>query len=313
MVDTTRNTSTARLAAASHCLQLADGRRLGYVDYGDPAGQPVLLCHGLPGTRLQGHPDRSIVASLGIRMIGIDRPGYGLSDYQHGQRLLDWPDDLQALADCLGLERFAVLGLSGGGPYAAACAWKFPERITTIVLVSAMGPANDTEAMQNMPPLNRFLLASAKYGEWPLRLPAAGLVAFAQLWPDHYLSFMNSHLPAPDQAIYYRAEIQAFVKEDVAEALRQGSRGVVQDIILLARQWGFRLQDIHVPVQLWHGEQDTTVPVRIGRYIAAALPRCQSHFVGDAGHYLIIQRWRDILTHLLNGTGLTKNHSNTII
>ncbi len=305
MLNTTRNilnTPTARLAAASRCLRLADGRRLGYVDYGDPTGQPVLLCHGLPGTRLQGHPDRSIVASLGIRMIGIDRPGYGLSDYQHGRTLLDWPDDVQAIADSLSLERFAVLGISGGGPYAAACAWKIPERITTAVLVSAMGPTNDPEAIQNMPLLNRFLLASAKYGEWPLRLPAAGLLAIAQRWPDKYLSIMNSHLPAPDQAIYLRSDIQTFVKEDVAEAFRQGTRGAIRDIILLARRWGFRLQDIPVPVQLWHGEQDTTVPVRIGHTLAAALPRCQSHFVEDAGHFLIIQRWQDILTHLLNRT-----------
>jgi pimeloyl-ACP methyl ester carboxylesterase len=235
-------------------------------------------------------------------MIGIDRPGYGLSDYQHGRTLLDWPDDVQAIADSLSLERFAVLGISGGGPYAAACAWKIPERITTAALVSAMGPTNDPEAIQNMPLLNRFLLASAKYGEWPLRLPAAGLLAIAQRWPDKYLSIMNSHLPAPDQAIYLRSDIQTFVKEDVAEAFRQGTRGAIRDIILLARRWGFRLQDIPVPVQLWHGEQDTTVPVRIGHTLAAALPRCQSHFVEDAGHFLIIQRWQDILTHLLNRT-----------
>jgi len=299
---TTRITPTAQLASASRCLRLPDGRQLGYVDYGDPAGHPVMLCHGLPGTRLQGHPDRSVVASLGIRMIGIDRPGYGLSDYQQGRTLLDWPDDIQAIADSLALERFAVLGISGGGPYAAACAWKIPERMTTVVLVSAMGPADDPEAIQNMPLLNRFLLASAKYGEWPLRLPAAALVAIAQSWPDQYLSFMNSHLPAPDQAIYYRAEMRAFVKEDVAEAFRQGTRGAVRDIILLARQWGFRLQDISVPVQLWHGEQDTTVPVQIGHTLAAALPHCQSHFVANAGHFLIIQCWRDILTHLLSRT-----------
>ncbi len=119
--------STAKLP--SHQLQLRDGRRLGYVDYGDPAGRPVLLFPGVPGSRLQGHPDRSIAGALGVRLIGVDRPGYGLSDDKRGRTLLDWPDDVVTLADHLGLERFALLSISGGGAYAAACAWKIPERL----------------------------------------------------------------------------------------------------------------------------------------------------------------------------------------
>lgn len=282
----------------SHRLQLRDGRRLGYMDCGDPLGQPVFLFHGLPGSRLQGHPDRSIASSLGIRLIGVDRPGFGLSDHQAGRTLLDWPDDMEALADYLGLARFAVLGISGGGPYAAACAWKIPDRLTTAALVSGVGPLDD--AMLNSMPLhNRTLLLLAKKGQWLLRPPGAVLVFFARHWPDKYLSTMNAHLPPVDRVIFTRPDVQAMIREDMAQAFRNGSRAAIRDIVLLTRPWGFALQDISVPVQLWHGERDTTVPVRMGHDLADSIPQSQAHFVPDAGHFLFIDRWRQILTGLL--------------
>lgn len=289
--------STAKLP--SHQLQLGDGRRLGYVDYGDPAGRPVLLFPGVPGSRLQGHPDRSIAGALGVRLIGVDRPGYGLSDDQRGRALLDWPDDVAALADHLGLERFALLSISGGGAYAAACAWKIPERLVTVSLVSAMGPADASEAIANMPGLNRLMLMLAKRSERLVSLPAAALVALARLRPAWFLAVLNAHLPAVDRAIYVRPEIQAAIREDITEAFRTGGQGAIRDIVLLANPWGFGLHEIRVPVQLWHGERDATVPVPIGRTLAAALPRCQAHFVPDAGHFLVMDRWQQILTELV--------------
>ncbi len=284
---------------ASRQLQLKDGRQLGYVDYGDPAGRPVLLFHGVPGSRLQGHPDRSRVGSLGVRLIGVDRPGYGLSDHKRGRTLLDWPDDVVALADHLGLERFAVLSISGGGAYAAACAWKIPERLLAVSLVSAMGPADARDATANMPGLNRLMLMLAKRSEGLVSLPATVLVALARRRPAWFLAVLNAHLPAVDRATYVRPEIQAAIREDIVEAFRTGGQGAVRDIVLLATPWGFGLHEIRIPVQLWHGERDATVPVRIGRALAAALPRCQARFVADAGHFLVMDRWQQILTDLV--------------
>jgi len=282
----------------SHRLQLPDGRKLGYVDYGEPTGQPVLLFPGTPGSRLQGHPDRSIPATVGVRLIGVDRPGYGLSDNQRHRTLLDWPVDVEILADHLGLERFAVLGISGGGPYAAACAWKIPQRLTTVALVSPMGPVDDTKAVADMPWLNRLMLTLAKWGDWPVSFPAAALVTLARQRPDWYLALLNAHLPSVDRDLYIRPPIQTALREDLAEALRFGRHGAVRDIVLLANPWPFSLQEIRVPVQLWHGEQDATVPVQIGRAIATALPHCQARFVPDAGHLLVMDRWRQILADL---------------
>jgi pimeloyl-ACP methyl ester carboxylesterase len=284
---------------ASRQLQLEDGRWLGYMDYGDPAGQPVLLFPGVPGSRLQGHPDRSIAGALGVRLIGVDRPGYGLSDDKCGRTLLDWPDDVVALADYLGLERFSVLSISGGGAYAAACAWKIPERLAAVSLVSAMGPADASQAIANMPRLNRLMLMLAKWSEALVSLPAAVLVALARHRPAWFLAVLNAHLPAVDRATYVRPEVQTAIRVDIAEAFRAGGQGAVRDIVLLANPWGFGLHEIRVPVQLWHGEQDATVPVPIGQALAAALPHCQAHFVPDAGHFLIMDRWQQILTDLV--------------
>ncbi len=269
------------------------------MDYGDPTGRPVLLFPGVPGSRLQGHPDRAIAGTLGVRLIGIDRPGYGLSDDQPGRTLLDWPDDVVALADHLGLDRFALLSISGGGAYAAACAWKIPERLVTVSLVSAMGPADASEAIASMPRLNRLMLKLAKRSEGLVSLPAAALVVLARRRPAWFLALLNAHLPAVDRATYVRPEVQAAIKEDIAEAFRAGGQGAVRDIVLLATPWGFALDEIRVPMQLWHGQRDATVPVPIGHALSAALHRCQAHFVPDAGHFLVMDYWRQILTELV--------------
>ena len=145
----------------------------------------------------------------------------------------------------------------------------------------------------------RALLLLAKKGQWLLRPPGAVLAFFARHWPNKYLSTMNAHLPPVDQAIFTRPEVQAMIREDMAQAFRNGSGAAIRDIVLLTRPWGFPLRDINVPVQIWHGEQDTTVPVKMGRDLADYIPQSQVHFIPDAGHFLFIDRWRQILTSLL--------------
>src|SRR5215471_20729905 len=132
---------------SDNIISLRDGRKLGYAEYGDPAGKPIFFFHGLPGSRLQRHPDGSIAIELGARIIAIDRPGYGLSDFQQGRTLLDWPDDVAQLADSLQIDQFAAIGLSGGGPYLLACAYSIPERINSATVVSGMGPVDDPDTV----------------------------------------------------------------------------------------------------------------------------------------------------------------------
>jgi pimeloyl-ACP methyl ester carboxylesterase len=119
---------------------LRDGRRLGFAEWGDRTGTPVFFFHGMPSSRLNGHADPSVLDRRHVRRIAIDRPGMGLSDFQPERKLLGWPDDVVELADRLGLDRFGVVGNSAGGPYAAACAYKIPARLTHVGIVSGVAP-----------------------------------------------------------------------------------------------------------------------------------------------------------------------------
>jgi pimeloyl-ACP methyl ester carboxylesterase len=279
-------------------IELPDGRRLGYRDSENRSGLPVFLLHGVPGSRLQGHPDRSIAADLGLRLIGVDRPGYGLSDPREEASLPAWPNDVAALADRLGLERFGVLGLSGGGAYAAACAWRLPKRVRTLALVSPMGPPENREEVRRMPPLNRWMLSLAVHGKWTLVLPGHLFSLLARHRTRWFLRLLNAHLPPVDREIFERPELQSFMDQDVREAFRQGPWGGIGDLRVLARPWGFDLKEIAAPVRLWHGEQDQTVPVGLARALAEAFPDCAARFIPDAGHLLQLAYWRDILSDL---------------
>jgi pimeloyl-ACP methyl ester carboxylesterase len=142
-------------------IRLGDGRTLGIVECGDPGGIPVLYFHGFPGSRLEVHlADRS-AARLNVRLIGIDRPGYGISDFKPGRILIDWPDDVTELADQFGLGRFGVMGISGGGPYAAACAHNIPNRLTAVGIGCGLGPIDPADVPANMTWFNRFGLKLA--------------------------------------------------------------------------------------------------------------------------------------------------------
>ncbi len=114
----------------NNILILPDGRRLGYAEYGDPEGWPLMFFHGTPGSRVMARFAAPKAREMGVRLIAPERPGFGLSDFKPQRQLLDWAEDVRELAEVLNLERFAVAGVSGGGPYVAACAWKMPARLS---------------------------------------------------------------------------------------------------------------------------------------------------------------------------------------
>ncbi len=288
-----------KLNISDKVISLRDERTLGYAEYGDPSGKPVFFFHGLPGSRLQRHPDDSIAIELGARIITIDRPGYGLSDFQHGRTLLDWPNDVAQLADALNIDQFAAIGLSGGGPYLLACAYKMPERITSATVVSGMGPIDDPDAVKSMLPSMRLGLGIAPkvpLGFVRLLDPIAKLVSRNPLSAK---KLVPSSAPEPDKKAFARPDIQEVDRQDLGEAYRNGAQGAFWEVVLLATPWGFRLEDIHKKIFLWHGEDDTTVPQQIGRYVARTLSNCKSTFYPGEGHTLIYHYWREILAEAM--------------
>ncbi|MEA2473204.1 MAG: hypothetical protein QOE06_1119, partial [Thermoleophilaceae bacterium] len=156
-------------------LVLGDGRRLAYEQFGDPGGEPLVFLHGWGDSRLTRHPDDSIARALGVRLITVDRPGAGGSDFQPGRRLLDWPADVAALADSLGIRRFAVLGWSGAGPHAAACAHALPERVTRLGIACGFAPIERREHARGLPRDLRLGLPLLRRAPWVGRIFFAGL------------------------------------------------------------------------------------------------------------------------------------------
>jgi pimeloyl-ACP methyl ester carboxylesterase len=282
-------------------ITLRDGRILGYAESGDPAGTPVFVCHGTPGSRLDRHPDESIARGLGARLIVADRPGYGLSTFQRGRRLLDWPDDLGQLADALGIGRFAVVGISGGGPHAAACAYRIPERLTRVGLVAAAAPFDIPGAMEGMAKVNRRSIALTKVTPFPvLRLLYAVQVRSIQKRPEALIETLASQMPEADRAALANPAFRRTLLESVTEAYRQGGRGHAWEDHMFVGPWGFRARDIPAEVHLWQGEADTLVPPTMGRYYAAAIPNCVPTFLPGEGHLSVyVKCWRDVLAAMV--------------
>ncbi len=285
------------LTTTDNIFHLRDGRVLGYAEYGDPTGTPIFFFHGLPGSRRQRHPDDSIAIELGAHIITIDRPGYGFSDFQPGRTLLDWPDDVAQLADALNIQRFAAIGLSGGGPYLLSCAYKMPERITSATVISGMGPVDSPEGMKGMMQSMRLGLSLARRVPWVFVRPALEPTArLVRRNPTAAKKLVPMSAPQVDKEAFARPEIQAIDHEDLLEAYRNGAQGVYWEVVILANPWCFRLEDIHKKIYLWHGEEDTTVPLTMGRYVARSLSNCEPRYYPGQGHTLIYHYWREILT-----------------
>jgi pimeloyl-ACP methyl ester carboxylesterase len=280
-------------------VQLEDGRTLSYARLGDPGGWPALYFHGFPGSRLEPLPVHDDAARGGAQLIAIDRPGFGYSSPKPGRRILDWPDDVVAFADGLGLGRFAVIGVSGGGPYAAACALRIPERLTSAAIVCGVGPFQVPEATRGMMRSNRILFGSARYAPSLVRLLFAWTARGLRKDPERFIEKMVRHLPEPDRMALERLEVREAFLASPEQAFRQGTRSSVEEARLYAGPWGFRLEDIRMPVSLFQGERDVNVPPSMGRYQAGAIPECRAHFFPDEGHIsLPLNRLGDIIATL---------------
>lgn len=282
-------------------VYLPDGRRLSFAEYGDPDGEVVIYFHGTPGSHLEcGRPDvDALFRKLGVRLIAPDRPGMGASDFQADRRLLDWPADVHCLAAAVGAERFAVLGVSGGGPYALACAYALPGEVAAVSLVSSLGPAK-TLARCPLTGWGRLVFGLCRLNPVWLEAYLRGLTGLMRWAPEAALTSLNLGAPQPDHAILADPAARAQMIASVRLALAPGPRGVAWEIRLMAQPWGFPLEALATPIDLWHGEQDQTVPAAVGHWLAGALPHCNAHFLADAGHFLAVAHCAELLPSLLS-------------
>jgi pimeloyl-ACP methyl ester carboxylesterase len=225
-------------------------------------------------------------------LIAVDRPGMGLSDFQPHRTIVDWPADVVQVAAALGLDRFAVLGISGGGPYAAACAWKLPDRLTGAGIVSGLAPLDAPGASAGMGRQNRLAFQLVGRAALLGRILMATTAASVARRPDRVLE--RGVAAAADKEYLERPEVRTILAESLSEAFRSGSRGPAWEMGLYARPWGFRLEDIRTPVHLWHGEQDANAPVTMGRYLATSIPGARATFYPGEGHLHFVDRLSEV-------------------
>ena len=281
---------------AADVITLAGGRRLRWHEFGDPDGSPVIYTAGTPVSGLGGAAYDQPARAAGLRWISPDKPGYGGSDYQRRRTLTSWADDLAALAGHLRLDRFAVAGESGGGPFALAAAHELADRVSVAALIATGGPISPAE-MKGMKTRNRVMVWLAR------RAPALNAVQIAAIRrevvsPARQERSLRRELAemegAPDAA---RAALR-IEYEAVADALRPGIRGAVQELAITKRPWPFPLSEVKTPVHLWHGERDRNAPIAFARRLAAGLPDATLHVSESSGHDVGVDRSGEIMSVL---------------
>jgi pimeloyl-ACP methyl ester carboxylesterase len=289
------------MAVGSETVALNDGRRIGYAVYGATEGRPVMFFSGTPGSRLDarvGGAD-AVADQRGVRLIVVERPGYGLSDRKPGRRVVDWPDDVRQVADRLGLERFSVYGYSGGGPHALACAARLGDRVTAVAAVSSVGVPGVAGAFEGMGPnervLHRLTRISPRLVDAVYRLVRRN----AQASPDRFFRDFEKDCSDSDRALLADASIREGFRATVLEALSTGVGGAVDDWVALVRYpWGFEPEEVRTPVALVFGAADRIVPVAQGRDLARRIPNAHVREVPGEGHLLIVARLGEILDAL---------------
>jgi pimeloyl-ACP methyl ester carboxylesterase len=267
-------------------VTLPDGRAVAYEEYGDPAGFPVLSFHGGLSSRLDAAPAHEAAVLMGVRLLAPDRPGIGRSSFQAGRRLLDWPADVARLADALGLGPFAVMGWSAGGPYAAVCAARMPERVTAAALLASSVPLDAYGTTRGLTSEDRLFLLLARNA--PRVAAALMTVTIVHASNKRLLREVMHAVPPVDRTVLRdwgpADQALAFVRE----ATRQGTQGCVLDYRIFGDPWGFSLKEVTVPVQIWEGSEDSTGPPGYRAFLKRHIPHATVTVVPGEGHLSLL-------------------------
>ena len=272
-------------------FRLPDGRVIGYAEYGDPAGLPVLALHGTPGSRFMFALTDEAARERGLRLIAPERPGYGLSDFRHASSLKDIAADVVALADRLGVQRCAVIGVSGGGPHAVATACAMRDRVTLLALISPVGPVADCADRIKMSSMHELIFLRLGRSSALCRAFFRTVRFLLRTAPNFARGLLRRRVPVTDRRVFDRPEVIANLQAAVREGLRQGVDGAVQDLRLFTRSWDLPVAELDVPAVLWQGSEDPIVPPEAAYELARTLPNCRLEVIEEAGHYWIFGRF----------------------
>jgi len=277
-------------ATRDDSMDRPDGRRVSWCEFGDPRGWPLVYCHGMPGSRLEGALFARAAALRGIRLIAPDRPGYGGTSPFPERALGEEVEDLKALVDTLGLRRFDVLGFSGGGPHAMACAVRHSDQVRRAGLVSSLAPFDRVDKAGMGDGLRQLWeLAETDFPSFE----AAFEEALAEAGDAYGLLLGGA--PQADRAILQSEGVAAPYRQGLAEGMRQGMAGMLADARALASPWLFDSAAVGQPTDIWHGSSDGNAPIGMARWLARVLPAARLTEWSEATHYELFRRQDEVL------------------
>jgi pimeloyl-ACP methyl ester carboxylesterase len=281
-----------------------DGRRLAVHLSGDPDGEPVFYLHGTPGSRVGPRPTDEELKRRNVWLISFDRPGYGRSDRKQSRTVSDVAPDVEAIADELGLERFAVLGRSGGGPHALACAALLHERVTRAAALVSLAPRQATglKWFEGMAESNveAYTLAEEDPLELSTRLKQTTEVIMAD--PASHIAVLTPEMPEADRRIVADGNIRAGLEQNFLEGVRISAEGWIDDVLAFCAPWGFDVSVIRRPVYLWHGGRDVFSPVAHTQWLAERIPGARKDFPPDRAHFGALEMVPNVLSWLSGQT-----------
>ena len=287
----------------SQVLALPDGGTAGVAEYGAPDGRPVVALHGAPASRLMFAAADAAANAHGLRIVAPDRPGYGLTPSNVGASLAERTLWLKSVVDALNLDGFALLGISGGGPFAVALAEFLQDRVTALALVSPMGPVADyaQSAEGKREPVSflhdRFFM-HMPYQTW-LTHPLGDLSAWMfRHGPEMFTGLLPKLANSVDARILSRPDVAQTMRTMTLEAFRQGGSGGTADLEIFGRPWGVNFANVQVPSVIWQGTDDHVVPPQAARWLAGQLPNCTLHSLEGAGHFWVFENVETIISTL---------------
>lgn len=251
-------------------VTLDDGRRIGFAEYGVADGFPVLWFHGTPGARHQVPPlARTAAVDLGLRVVGVERPGIGLSTNHRHESVAGFAADVETLAGRLGFDRFGVVGLSGGGPYTLAVAHRLPERVVATGVLGGVAPTVGPQAARGgFVPLARTFNGLLDALATPLALTVWGVVNGLSPWAAPVYARATRFMPEGDREVFAADGVEEMFLGDLIRGSRRQCHALIHDAVLFGRHWGFDPTEISVPVYWWHGDADPIVRLDHARDLA---------------------------------------------
>ena len=267
-------------------VAVRDGRRLSFAEYGSTRGPAIVWMHGTPGARRQIPIEaRAYAEAHGLRIIGIDRPGIGSSTTHLYPQIRDWTGDLEIFADTLGLDTFDMIGLSGGGPYVLAAGHALPDRVHGVAVLGGVAPSCGPDAAPGgLVSLAVRLAPLVSPVRIPLGIALTQTIRLVRPFAGPALDLYAAVQPAGDRNLLARPEFKAMFLDDLLNGSRFQTSAPLNDLLLFTRDWGFRLEDVPVPVRWWHGDSDHIVPFAHGQHVVERLPDAELRTMAGESH-----------------------------